>query len=58
MIRFNPKTREHSQENFQMNAGIDTMNDPAFLPNGKVLDLLNLDMLDNGPVARNGIQIL
>ncbi len=31
MITYNPSTKEHTSEIFQFNAGIDSINDPAFL---------------------------
>lgn len=52
MIAYKPSSQEKPSDVFQFNAGIDSINDPAFLGNKKVTDMVNMDFNDYGPVAR------
>lgn len=57
MINFNPQTRPEPSDIFQFNAWMDSINDPAFLWKGKVVDMINMDFNDYGPVGREGLTL-
>lgn len=57
MIAFNPSSREKPSDVFQFNAGIDSVNDPVFIGNKKVTDMINMDFNDYGPVGRVGYTV-
>jgi hypothetical protein len=57
MIEPHPTVREQTSEIFQLNAGIDSVNDPAYLGKGKVVNMVNMDMNDFWPVARVGYTV-
>lgn len=57
MINYTPSSREKPSDVFQFNAGIDSVNDPVFIGNKKVTDMINMDFNDYGPVARVGYTV-
>jgi len=57
MIAYTPSSREKPSDVFQFNAGIDSVNDPVFIGNKKVTEMINMDFNDYGPVARVGYTI-
>lgn len=57
MINYKPSAQEKPSDIFQFHAGIDSLNDPAFIGNKKVTDMVNMDFNDFGPVARVGYTV-
>lgn len=58
MIAFNPVGKEHQSDIFQFNAWMDSVNDPSFLGKWKVVDIINMDFNDYGPIWRDGVTLL
>ncbi len=57
IVEYTPRQKELDSDQFQMNAWMDSVNNPSYLPKWKVYDLVNMDFNDYGPVGRLGLTL-
>lgn len=58
MINYTPIQSRKSSDTFQLNRGLDTVNNANFLDKGKIVKALNIYYTDNGWTRRQGLSII
>ena len=58
MINYKPIQSRKSSDTFQLNKGLDTLNNPNFLDKGKVAKAVNIYYTKDGWTRRQGLTIL